>query len=146
MYLIVWQPKKYFDKLVKRRRGDWRVTRSVVRIPRGPRFKMWQIPRCKDHYCQTMATLLNRGKRPRFARVYIIYISKYLPLPPYKYTSITGHCDEVLAIVGEAQTCDQLRVAKHGGHTLARVVVVHTHILVRTACGRIDATLVQNNL
>lgn len=50
------------------------------------------------------------------------------------------------AIRCEAQARHQFRVAIHGGHTLPRVVVIYTHVLVCTAGGCIDPTLVQHNL
>ena len=62
---------------------------------------------------------------------------------PHKDATVARHADEMLAVVGEAQTRHQLGMAVHGGHALARVVIVHCQSLIRAACGHVEAAVVQ---
>ncbi len=59
---------------------------------------------------------------------------------------LTRHRDEVLAVVRELDARDELRVAEHGGHALAGVVVVDGHRLVRAGGRRVDAAAVERHL
>ena len=52
----------------------------------------------------------------------------------------------MLAVVGELDACDELRVSHHGCHALPRGVVVHTEALVGAGGGGVGATSVQNDL
>ena len=59
---------------------------------------------------------------------------------------LTGDGDEVLAVLREADSGDEFRVSEHGGHALARVVVVDGDRLVRAGGGRVDAAAVERHL
>ena len=52
----------------------------------------------------------------------------------------------MLAVFCEADPCDELRVSEHGGHALARVVVVDGDRLVGARGGRVDAAAVERHL
>ena len=59
---------------------------------------------------------------------------------------LTGDRDEVPAVVGEPESGDELRVTGHGGHALARVIVVDRERLVRAGGGGVEAGAVQGHL
>ena len=65
---------------------------------------------------------------------------------PDEDAAVARHADQVAAVVGEAQARHQLRVAVHGGHAVARVVVVHGQRLVRARRRHVQAAVVQAQL
>ena len=49
-------------------------------------------------------------------------------------------------IIGKFQASDQLRMAKHGGHTVARMKIVNGDRFVSARSGQEDARAVQHHL
>lgn len=66
--------------------------------------------------------------------------------PPHEYASVPAGRDQSSAVVGEAQPGGQLRVAAHGGHALAGVIVVDREAFVGAGGGQEYARPVQHHL